>query len=38
MIQKKKSEDRFPEFGFGLWVGSGTMAQASTMFFVVTLP
>ena len=30
MIQKKKSEDRVPGSGFGLWVGSGTAARAVT--------
>ena len=28
MIKKKKSEDRVPESGFGLWVESGTVAWA----------
>ena len=28
---KKKSEDRVPGSGFGLWVGSGMAARAVTM-------
>ena len=30
--KKKKSEDRIPGFGFGLRVGSGTIARAITTY------
>ena len=35
--KEKKSEDRVPGSGFGLWVGSGTAAWAVT-FLVVSEP